>query len=164
MYNFGVSTDFLATAGVLGTVGMCWLGHVYAHVHMALTVSQSVSVACVLEARWRLATVAPSCLQGAMDGFRHWAFLSSPDVLTGLSVCLSTCHSCHAACVQSPEPVSSIPSSPALAFSVALPLPCATRKYQNVWVCTSTHASLVSGPLCLSDVPMSPFPDCSPYC
>lgn len=101
--------------------------------------------------------VAPSCLQGAMDGFQHWASFSLPDVLTGLSVCLLMCPSCRAACVQSPEPVSSIPSSPALPSSVALPLPCATQKYQNVWVRTSTHASLISGPLYLSDVPMSPF-------
>lgn len=36
---------FLATAGVLGTLGMYWLGHVYVHTHghthMAVTVSQS---------------------------------------------------------------------------------------------------------------------------
>lgn len=36
---------------------------------------------------------------------------------TGLSLItrLSTCHSCHAACKQCPEPIASVPSSPALA-------------------------------------------------
>lgn len=54
----GVSIYFLATAGILGALGMCWLGHVYVHTHghthMAVTVSQSASVACTLEAGWRL--------------------------------------------------------------------------------------------------------------
>lgn len=78
------------------------------------------------------------------------------DRCTNRAVCLLTCYSCCVACVQSPEPVSPIPPSPALASSVIPPLPCAARTYQNVWVCTSTHASHVRT-LCLCDVPTSPF-------
>lgn len=111
--------------------------------------------------RWRpggvWAPVAPSCLHGAMYEFQRWAFLSLPDIRTGLSVWLSTCHSYRVACVQSPKPVFSIPSSPALASSVALPLPCATWKCQNAWVHFSTHASPISGPLFLCGLPTSPF-------
>lgn len=84
--------------------------------------------------------------------FSTGLFPSSPDILIGLSVCLSACHSCHAACIQRPEPVAYVPSSPALAL----------WKGQNVWVTTPLMPPHTRSCVPLWSLP-DPFPDLFPY-
>lgn len=66
-------------------------------------------------------------------------------------MCLSTCHGCRVACIQCPEPVSSVPSSPALASFTLLP--GKTRMSGSL-----LHSCLpILGPVFLSDLLQIPF-------
>lgn len=133
----------MATAGVLGALGMCCLGHVYVHIYGQYAHGCHVSPECFC------------CMYVGSQAASGPLLILVPRVPwmsfgTGLFP-----HSYHVARIQHPEPVSSVPSSPALASSVVLPLPRAPWKCHSVWVHYSIHASPMPGPVFLSGLSRS---------